>query len=150
MPIRRSSPAESSPCRSVVAYLLILNLSSPALLLGQMPQAPAQTPSQTQQQPMMQASGQANEATSKPIDDTPVAPMATIQATLPQQASSPLTRDEQILEILNRFTYGPRPGDVERIRAIGVSKWFTIQFNPSQIDVHPGAETAPPAIAAAG
>jgi uncharacterized protein (DUF1800 family) len=136
MPIRRTTRPESSPCRTAIACLLILNLSSPALLLGQMPQAP-QAPAQSQQQPPMQPtqpSGQANEATSKPIDDTPVAPMAAIQATLPQQASSPLTRDEQILEILNRFTYGPRPGDVERIRAIGVSKWFTIQFNPWQID----------------
>ena len=116
-----------SPLRCAVSCLLILNLTSPALLLGQIPQAPTQ-------QPAMPQPGQANEATSKPIEDTPAAPLASMQATLPQQAASPLSRDEQILEILNRFTYGPRPGDVERIRAEGVSKWFSQQLNPWQID----------------
>jgi uncharacterized protein (DUF1800 family) len=76
---------------------------------------------------------QANEATSSPIADAPAAPLATMQATLPQNAT-PLTHDEQILEVLNRFTYGPRPGDIERIHSIGLSRWFTEQFNPQQID----------------
>ena len=61
------------------------------------------------------------------------APMATVQAVLPT-APSPLSRDEQILQMLNRFTYGPRPGDMERVRAEGLSKWLSDQLNPQRID----------------
>ena len=118
---------QSARWRSSLAVLLVAQLLVPDLLLAQMQQKP-DPQMQTMQQP-----GQANEATSKPIDDAPTAPMATIQATLPQNAT-PLTRDEQILEVLNRFTYGPRPGDVERLRAEGLSKWFTEQLNPQTID----------------
>lgn len=121
------SYTQSISWRSAIAVLLVSQLVAPDLLAGQMQQ------SQQKTDPPMQQPGLANEATSKPIDDAPVAPMATIQATLPQNAT-PLTRDEQILEVLNRFTYGPRPGDVERIRAEGISKWFTQQFNPEVID----------------
>ena len=118
----------ATPLRTATACLLTLQLSSPFTLFGQAPQQP---------QPVTQHSGQANEATSKPIADSPAAPMTIIQANLPSAivpAGTPLTRDEQILEVLNRFTYGPRPGDVERIKAEGLSKWFTAQFNPQNID----------------
>ncbi len=63
--------------------------------------------------------------------------METIKANIPVQpaaSQTPLSRDEQMLEILNRFTYGPRPGDLERLRAEGVSQWFTEQFNPQRLD----------------
>jgi uncharacterized protein (DUF1800 family) len=124
---RRPTHARRCCPRASVACLLILTLSSSTAI-------PAQKPAQMPQQPAAQASGQANEATSKPIQDTPAAPMAALQATLPQAAASPLTRDEQILEILNRFTYGPRPGDLEHIRTVGISQWFSEQLNPWQID----------------
>jgi uncharacterized protein (DUF1800 family) len=125
----------SAPWQSATACLLILQLASPAFLLGQAPQMQQQPAAQQpgMQQAGMHQEGQANEATSKPIDDSPAEPMAQMQAMLPQ-TTTPITRDEQILEVLNRFTYGPRPGDVERIKAEGVSKWFTAQFNPESID----------------
>jgi uncharacterized protein (DUF1800 family) len=50
------------------------------------------------------------------------------------QSGPPLTPDEKILQVLNRFTYGPRPGDLERVRAIGLTAWFNQQMNPSKID----------------
>lgn len=40
-----------------------------------------------------------------------------------------LTADEAILHALNRLAYGPRPGDVERIRKIGLEKWIQEQLN---------------------
>lgn len=40
-----------------------------------------------------------------------------------------LTEDEAILHALNRLAYGPRPGDVERIRQIGLEKWINQQLN---------------------
>jgi uncharacterized protein (DUF1800 family) len=45
-----------------------------------------------------------------------------------------LSRDEAILHALNRLAYGPRPGDIERIRQIGLAKWIDHQLNPNSID----------------
>lgn len=42
--------------------------------------------------------------------------------------------DEKILHALDRFTYGPRAGDLERVRAMGLNAWFSQQLNPSRID----------------
>ncbi len=50
------------------------------------------------------------------------------------QSSRPLDPDEKILQVLNRFTYGPRPGDLDRVRAMGLTAWFTQQLNPRSID----------------
>ncbi|HXC97578.1 MAG TPA: DUF1800 domain-containing protein [Edaphobacter sp.] len=41
---------------------------------------------------------------------------------------------ERVLHTLNRFTFGPRPGDVAAVEAIGLDKWFERQLNPSTID----------------
>ena len=46
----------------------------------------------------------------------------------------PLTEEERATHALNRLTFGPRPGDLERIQAIGVKKWIEMQLNPEQID----------------
>ena len=45
-----------------------------------------------------------------------------------------LSADEAILHALNRLAYGPRPGDVERVRQMGLAKWIEQQLNPSSID----------------
>ena len=45
-----------------------------------------------------------------------------------------LDGDEKILHALDRFTYGPRAGDLERVRAMGLNAWFKQQLNPSRID----------------
>jgi uncharacterized protein (DUF1800 family) len=45
-----------------------------------------------------------------------------------------LTEDEAILHALNRLGYGPRPGDVERIRKMGLEKWIEQQLHPDSID----------------
>jgi uncharacterized protein (DUF1800 family) len=45
-----------------------------------------------------------------------------------------LSADEAILHALNRLAYGPRPGDVERVRQMGLAKWIDQQLNPSSID----------------
>ncbi len=45
-----------------------------------------------------------------------------------------LTEDEAIVHALNRLAYGPRPGDVERIRQIGLEKWIEQQLHPESID----------------
>src|SRR2546429_3226847 len=45
-----------------------------------------------------------------------------------------LSPDEAILHALNRLAYGPRPGDVERVRQMGLAKWIERQLNPNSID----------------
>lgn len=45
-----------------------------------------------------------------------------------------LTEDEAILHALDRLAYGPRPGDVERIRKMGLEKWIDQQLNYDSID----------------
>src|SRR6266851_7787245 len=48
-----------------------------------------------------------------------------------------LTADEAILHALNRLAYGPRPGDLERVRQMGLAKWIEQQLNPNSIDDRP-------------
>ena len=51
-----------------------------------------------------------------------------------------LIQDQQILQVLNRLTFGPRPGDVEEVRRIGVEKWIEIQLHPERIPENPVLE----------
>jgi uncharacterized protein (DUF1800 family) len=44
------------------------------------------------------------------------------------------TADEQVKQALNRVAFGARPGDAERVRAMGVDKWIEMQLSPQQID----------------
>lgn len=48
--------------------------------------------------------------------------------------STQLQSDERILHALNRFTFGPRPGDIDRVRQIGLDRWFDQQLHPAKID----------------
>ena len=45
-----------------------------------------------------------------------------------------LSTDEAVLHALNRLAYGPRPGDIERVRQMGLAKWIDQQLNPNSID----------------
>src|SRR5580700_3319449 len=45
-----------------------------------------------------------------------------------------LSADEAIFHALNRLAYGPRPGDLERVRQMGLAKWIDQQLNPNSID----------------
>jgi uncharacterized protein (DUF1800 family) len=41
--------------------------------------------------------------------------------------------DAAIVHALNRLGYGPRPGDVDRVRASGLDKWIDAQLHPERI-----------------
>src|SRR5580658_2435866 len=45
-----------------------------------------------------------------------------------------LSVDEAIFHALNRLAYGPRPGDAERVRQMGLAKWIDQQLNPKSVD----------------
>jgi uncharacterized protein (DUF1800 family) len=47
-----------------------------------------------------------------------------------------LTEDQAILHALNRLAFGPRSGDVEHIKQIGLKTWIEQQLHPDSIDDH--------------
>ncbi|HEY8312331.1 MAG TPA: DUF1800 family protein, partial [Gemmatimonadaceae bacterium] len=51
-----------------------------------------------------------------------------------QQSDREQTADQQVLQVLNRLAFGPRPGDVARVRAMGVDAWIDQQLHPEQIN----------------
>ena len=50
---------------------------------------------------------------------------------------SKLSKDQQILQALNRMTFGPRPGDIEEVRRLGVEKWIDLQLHPERQTENP-------------
>jgi uncharacterized protein (DUF1800 family) len=44
-----------------------------------------------------------------------------------------VNEDRRILHVLNRLGFGARPGDVERVRAMGLDKYIAQQLNPQSI-----------------
>jgi uncharacterized protein (DUF1800 family) len=60
----------------------------------------------------------------------PPAPPTSASVTLPQ---SPLTEDQRIIHVLNRLAYGPRPGDLERVRQMGLAAYVERQLDPARI-----------------
>jgi uncharacterized protein (DUF1800 family) len=60
---------------------------------------------------------------------TPVAKGSDRKASLGQ-----IQGDERILHALNRFTFGPRPGDVEAVKSMGLDAWFDEQVHPAAIN----------------
>src|SRR5271170_7431872 len=62
----------------------------------------------------------------------------------PGTASGPfdqrLSQDRQIIQALNRLTFGPRPGDVEEVRRLGVAKWIELQLHPDRIPENPALD----------
>src|SRR5580700_2125394 len=51
-----------------------------------------------------------------------------------------LSKDDQILHALDRLTFGPRPGDVERVKKIGLQKWLFQQLHPDRMPENPVLE----------
>ena len=41
--------------------------------------------------------------------------------------------DQEILHALNRLTFGPRPGDIEAVKNMGLRQWIDLQLHPDRI-----------------
>src|SRR5215472_1462138 len=41
--------------------------------------------------------------------------------------------NQKILQALNRLTFGPRPGDAQAVKAMGLKKWIDQQLHPASI-----------------
>jgi uncharacterized protein (DUF1800 family) len=55
------------------------------------------------------------------------------------QKTLPISK--QIVHVLNRLTFGPRPGDLEQVRRTGVEKWIDLQLHPERITENPVLES---------
>jgi uncharacterized protein (DUF1800 family) len=49
-------------------------------------------------------------------------------------APAPLDDQKRAVHALNRLTFGPRPGEVEHVRQMGVDKWIDLQLHPEKIN----------------
>ena len=45
---------------------------------------------------------------------------------------SELNEDEAIVHALNRLGYGPRPGDLDRVKRMGLENWIEHQLHPKK------------------
>ncbi len=59
---------------------------------------------------------------------------ANAQTMTQKTKAKPLTEDQKILHVLNRLGFGARPGDVARVKTIGIDKYIEQQLNPSSIN----------------
>jgi uncharacterized protein (DUF1800 family) len=50
------------------------------------------------------------------------------------QDDTPLTQDQRILHALGRLGFGARPGDLERVKKIGLGAYIAQQLQPEKID----------------
>jgi uncharacterized protein (DUF1800 family) len=57
---------------------------------------------------------------------------APARATTALPASS-LSEDQRIIHVLNRLGYGPRPGDLERVRQMGLAAYIDRQLDPGRV-----------------
>ena len=51
-----------------------------------------------------------------------------------RQFDKKLSSDQQILHVLDRLTFGPRPGDVKTVQKMGIKKWIDLQLHPERIE----------------
>ena len=58
---------------------------------------------------------------------------AKAQLTPAPDAGRELTADQQVYQALTRLSFGPRPGDVARVRALGVDRWIESELAPDRI-----------------
>src|SRR5271165_1710234 len=50
------------------------------------------------------------------------------------KSADQMDEQKRALHVLDRLTFGPRPGDVHAVAAMGVDKWIDLQLHPGKID----------------
>src|SRR6266498_2158107 len=50
------------------------------------------------------------------------------------KSAAKLSEEQRILHVLNRLGFGARPGDVERVKAMGIENYIAQQLSPEKID----------------
>ena len=77
--------------------------------------------------PAVVAAQQSRVQSSKPV----VGANGSVQS---MQAVRDQTADQQVMQVLDRLAFGPRPGEVQDVRRIGVDAWIEQQLHPDRID----------------
>ena len=115
----------------MTARIMLLGLvlgSSTAVVSSQtMPQTKAEPQSPNDTQPMDAAPQKATRTFAQksrvPVARPPAKPVALM----------PLSPRERVQQLLDRFTFGPRPGEVDQVLAMGADKWLAQQMSPETI-----------------
>lgn len=64
----------------------------------------------------------------------PPASRATAHPLPAKPAATKLSEQQRALHALNRLTFGPRPGDLQKVMAVGVDDWVEQQLHPDEIN----------------
>lgn len=62
-----------------------------------------------------------------------IAPTFAAAVAEPQSGAKPLSEDQKIMHVLNRLGFGARPGDVDKVKAIGLQKYIDQQLDPKSV-----------------
>lgn len=64
-----------------------------------------------------------------------VVALLTLPSFAPDARSASVPADDAtIVHVLNRLTWGPRPGDVDVVRTVGLEEWIETQLHPQRLD----------------
>jgi uncharacterized protein (DUF1800 family) len=122
---------EAFGLRVMATALLAVQTGFPAALVAQQAAAPAPVPAAPASSAGADAQG---DATPGMMDGS--LPNEPVMLREHPTSSAVLPDDVRYLLILERFTYGPRPGDLDKLRHMGLQTWFEQQMNPAKIDDH--------------
>jgi uncharacterized protein (DUF1800 family) len=56
------------------------------------------------------------------------------QSPAAKASAQKLTEEQRVVHVLNRLAFGARPGEVERVRKLGLDAYIEQQLNPSKLD----------------
>jgi uncharacterized protein (DUF1800 family) len=65
---------------------------------------------------------------------SPTPAVAAAKKKKPAPEAAQIQGDARVLHALNRLTFGPRQGDVEAVKQMGLDRWFEEQLHPAKID----------------
>ncbi len=82
---------------------------------------------------MKQISGRIVRITASSIIFAMLAPVLALAADVKSERKS-LTEDQKAIHVLNRLGFGARPGDVAKVKEIGLQKYIDLQLNAAAID----------------
>lgn len=111
--------------KRILTSLLSFALSTPAMA-ADTPQIPYKAPPESSAKHSTQRSAEGAKRSA-----THTAAAATARTT--QEARGLQAGNERALRVLNRISFGPRPGDLEAVKSMGVEAYIEQQLNPETI-----------------
>jgi len=125
-----SAQNSTTQIRFLLTAVLCAQMALPSQLTAQQPM-PQQAPA-AMQNGGLQKAGTQPAMQVQPLPAPQELPMQRVSLDTKTGASLPIQQRYQL--VLDRFTYGPRPGDLDRIQQLGFNKWFEQQLNPWRIN----------------